>query len=92
MLLNMRAISWSLGIFLAVSYILCVLYGLVVPERMHGMRAFLEAALPAFRWLTFGGFVLGLIESFLYGAYIGIVFVPIYNFITRIWGSRENAG
>ena len=83
MLLSMRIVSWSSGIFTAFTFILCVLYGLVVPERLHGMSAFLEMVLPAFKWLTFGGFVLGLIESFLYGAYIGIVFVPIYNYVSR---------
>ncbi len=88
MLLNIKVVSWSLGIFLAVSDILCVLYGLVVPEKLHGMKSFLEMMLPAFRWLTFGGVILGLIESFLYGAYIGIVFVPIYNFLTRRWGGQ----
>ena len=89
MLLDMRVVSWSSGIFTAFTFILCVLYGLVVPERLHGMSAFLEMVLPAFKWLSFGGFILGLIESFLYGAYIGIVFVPIYNFIYRRYGLRE---
>lgn len=88
MLLNIRVVSWSLGIFLSFSYVLCVLYGLVVPQRLHGMSSFLEAVLPAFKWLSFGGFLLGLIESFLYGVYIGIVFVPIYNFINKKWGIR----
>lgn len=91
MLLNIRVVSWLLGIFLSISYILCILYGLVVPQRLHGMSAFLEAVLPAFKWLTFGGFILGLIESFLYGVYIGIVFVPIYNFINKKWGTKEGA-
>lgn len=86
MLLNIRIVSWSLGIFLSVSYLLCVLYGLIVPERLHGMSAFLEAVLPAFKWLTLGGFFFGLIESFLYGVYIGVVFVPIYNFMKKRWG------
>lgn len=54
------------------------------------MAPFLETALPAFKWLTFGGFCLGLIESFLYGAYAGLVFVPIYNFLTRRWGVPAN--
>jgi hypothetical protein len=89
MLLNMRVVSWALGIFFVISYILCVLYGLVVPERLHGMKAFLEAALPAFKWLTFSGFLLGLVESFLYGVYIGIVFVPIYNFFNKRWGLKK---
>jgi len=84
----MRVVSWSLGIFFAISFILCVLYGLVVPPRLHGMSSFLEAVLPAFKWLTFGGFILGLVESFLYGAYVGIVFVPIYNFINKKWGTQ----
>jgi hypothetical protein len=89
MLLNIRVVSWSLGIFFAFSYILCVLYGLIVPQRLHGMSTFLESVLPAFKWLTFGGFILGLIESFLYGIYIGIVFVPVYNFINRRWGLKK---
>lgn len=87
--LNIRVVSWSLGIFLAVSYILCVLYGLVVPQRLHGMQNFLESALPAFKWLTFGGFLLGFAESFLYGIYIGIVFVPIYNFLFKRWCAKQ---
>lgn len=28
----------------------------------------------------------GVIESFLSGVYAGLVFVPIYNFLTRRWG------
>ncbi len=88
-MLNVKIVSWSLGIFLTISYILCVVYGLIVPGRFHGMKAFLEAVLPAFKWLTPGGFILGLIESFLYGVYIGIVFVPVYNFINRKWGQSE---
>lgn len=85
-MLNIRVVSWSAGIFTAFTFILCVLYGLVVPERLHGMKAFLESVLPAFRWLTFWGFILGLVESFLYGVYVGLVFVPVYNFINRRWG------
>ncbi len=88
MLLNAKVVSWSLGMFLVLSYILCVVYGLAVPERLHGMKVILDADLPAFKWLTFGGFILGLIESFLYGVYIGIVFVPIYNFINKRWGAE----
>ena len=29
--------------------------------------------------------LVGLIESFLYGAYAGLVYVPIYNFLHRKW-------
>ena len=84
-MLNIKVVTWSLGLFTAISFVLCVIYGLIVPPSLH-MAQFLESILPAFKWLTFGGAFLGLIESFLYGVYAGLVFVPIYNFLTRRWG------
>lgn len=88
-MLNIKVVSWSLGIFAAVSFVLCVIYGLIVPSSLQ-MAPFLEMVLPAFKWLTFGGFFLGLLESFLYGVYAGLVFVPIYNFIWRRWGAAAS--
>ena len=85
-MLNIKIVSWSLGFFAAVSFVLCVIYGLIVPQSLHAPQ-FLEAVLPAFKWLTVWGFCLGLLESFLYGVYAGLVFVPIYNFIWRRWGA-----
>ena len=85
-MLQIRVVSWALGMFGAASFIVCVIYGLVTPESLH-MHAFLEQILPAFKWLTWWGFVLGLLESFLYGAYTGLVFCPIYNWINRKWGT-----
>ena len=90
-MLNMKIVSWSLGIFTAISFVLCVIYGLIVPPSLN-MHEFLEMVLPAFKWLTFWGFVLGLVESFLYGAYAGIVFVPIYNFLYYLWGVKSRVG
>ncbi len=84
-MLNLKVVSWSLGIFAAVSFVLCVIYGLIVPPSLHMVGA-LEAVLPAFTWLTVPGFLLGLLESFLYGAYAGLVYVPIHNALTRRWG------
>lgn len=88
-MLNIKIVSWSLGIFTAISFVLCVIYGLIVPPSLH-MYQFLEAVLPAFKWLTVWGFFLGLVESFLYGVYVGLVFVPIYNFLTRRWGASAS--
>ena len=87
-MLNTRIVSWALGMFGTVSFIVCVIYGLITPESLH-MHAFLEQLLPAFKWLTWSGFLLGLLESFLYGAYTGLVFCPIYNWINRRWGPAE---
>ena len=83
-MLNIKVVSWTLGIFTSISFVLCVVYGLIVPASLHPATV-LEAVLPAFKWLTLPGFLLGLVESFLYGVYAGLVFVPIYNFLSRRW-------
>lgn len=82
-MLNIKIVTWSLAFFFAISFIFCVLWGLITPESLH-MHAFLELVLPAFKWLTWWGFCLGLIESFLWGVYFGLVFCPIYNTMYRI--------
>lgn len=84
-MLNIKVVTWSLGLFSVVTFVVCVLYGLVVPESLHMSQA-LELLLPGFRWLTAVGFVIGLVWSFLYGVYAGLVFVPIYNTLTKRWG------
>ena len=84
-MLNIRVVTWSLSSFILFSYLVCILYGLIVPESLH-MTAFLESVLPGFRWLTPVGFAIGFVESFLWGAYIGLVFTPLYNFFQRRLG------
>lgn len=85
-MLRIKIIGLSLGIFTAFSFVLCVAYGLIVPESLH-MHQFLQNVLPGFKWLGFGSFFLGLIESFLWGLYAGVVYVPVYNFIYKRFGS-----
>lgn len=81
-MLDTKAVTWSLAIFSAVTYLLCILYGLIVPETLH-MSSLLEGVLPGFRWLSPGAFLLGLGESFLYGIYAGLAFTLIYNRVSR---------
>ncbi len=80
--LDWKPVMLALGLFGAVIFTSCVVYGLLVPPVLHA-APLLEAVLPGFKWLSFGSFVLGLVETFLYGAYAGLVFVPIYNFALR---------
>lgn len=81
-MLNIKVVSWALATTTAISFVVCVTYGLATPESLH-MHGFLEQVLPDFKWLTLKGFFIGLVESFLYGAYAGLVYVPVYNFFAR---------
>ena len=81
-MLNWKVVAKSLGSFTAISYVLCIGYGLLAPTSLHAAWL-LEALLPGFRWLSVGSFVLGLIESMLYGAWAGILYSTLYNYFAR---------
>jgi len=82
-MLNVRlAALWGL-----VSFVLCVVYGLVTPESPH-MHEFLQQVLPGFERLTLRGFVIGLTESFLYGVYAGLSYGLIHNVLHSGWVAR----
>lgn len=87
-MVNTKALTWSLASFCAITFLVCVGYGLIAPASLHMSRA-LEVVLPGFRWLTPVGFVIGLAEAFLYGAYAGLVFGPIHNAFSRRWSGVE---
>ena len=78
-MLNIKTVTISLSLFLAISFVVCVLFGLLTPNEFH-MSGFLQNVLPGFTWISWGSFFLGLIESMIWGLYIGLVYVPIYNF------------
>ena len=77
-MLHLRTVSLALGLTFAISFVICVLWGILLPEPLH-MHQFLELVLPGFSWLSVASAVLGLVESFLFGAYFGAIFVLIYN-------------
>ena len=77
--LSIRGTAISLGLFFDVSFVLCILWGLLLPESFR-MVAFLEAVLPGFVWLTPASFFLGLVGGLLYGVYVAVVFVPLFNY------------
>ena len=83
-MLNIIVVTWSLAIWVAFSFVLCVVYGMLTPSGVH-MYAFLQQVLPGFESHSWRGFVVGLIQSFLIGAFAGLVYVPIYNFMYRKW-------
>lgn len=77
------AFGMSLGIFLAVTFALCVGFDLLFPgQAMY--KAWLRL-LPGFTWLTWPSFLLGLVESFAYGWYVALVFGPLFNVLSTRW-------
>ena len=80
--LNWKVMMLTIGLFAAISFTLCVVYGLIVPVRFHAASA-LETILPGFRWISPGSFVLGVVETFLYGAYAGLLLALLYNWLSR---------
>ena len=82
--LRTTPLALSLGSFFSITYVLCIVWGLLVPNSLATMSKFLSVLLPGFEWLSFGSFLLGLVESFLYGVYAAVVFAPLYNFFSRL--------
>jgi len=79
------ALGMSLGSFLAITYVLCVLFDLWFPAL--AMNPLWSKFLPGFVWLTWPSFFLGLIEAFAYGWYVALVFGPLFNLFSA-WQFR----
>jgi 2TM family of unknown function (DUF5676) len=78
--ISVLALGMGLSLFLAISYVLCVLGYLFFPSLPIEHSA-LSIFLPGFTLLSWPSFFLGLAESFGWGWYVALVFAPLYNFI-----------
>lgn len=78
--ISLYALGMSLGIFLAITFLLCVLFDLLFPG--YAMYRVWAPLLPGFSWLSWSSLLIGLVESFAYGWYVAVVFAPLYNFFT----------
>jgi hypothetical protein len=79
--LGLKGTTWSWEFFGTMTFLACVVYS-------GGPAGFppsqlLEQILPGFRWLTPGSILLGVAETFVYGAYAGFVFTLIHNTVLR---------
>ncbi|WP_417490321.1 DUF5676 family membrane protein [Maricaulis sp.] len=72
----------TLSSFLLVTYLLCIIFGLIAPGQFHMHEAW-APLLPGFEWLTPQGVLFGAIGSFLYGWYTAVLFVPLYRLFHR---------
>ena len=63
--LNWKIVTLSLGLHCAVSFVLCVAWGLLASPALHAAQL-LEMVLPGFRWLSPASFLLGLVFTAIY--------------------------
>ncbi len=87
--LRIRSVGLSLGVLLAVSYVLCLAWDLLFPG--WAMYPAWQRLLPGFSWSA-SGLLIGLAETLLYGYYVALIFVPIYNYLHRQEMGRQPGG
>ncbi len=76
--LRLKPVGMALSLMLAITYLACIAWGLLTPPSLH-MHTAWAPLLPGFRWLTPGGFAIGLIESYFYGWWFAFLYVLFYN-------------
>ena len=87
--LRYLTVSLVLGGFLALSFAVCVAWDAVFPQ--WAMRSAWAPLLPGFSWLSGGSFLLGLVESFIYGFWLALI-VPVTQWMSRLLGGQEIGG
>lgn len=75
--ISLGAVGNASSLFLAITFALCVGFDLLFPA--HAMYGAWQPLLPGFHWLSWRSFFLGLVESYGYGWYFALVWVPLYN-------------
>lgn len=88
--ISLIAVGHASSLFLAITFALCVAFDLLFPE--HAMYQTWQTLLPGFEWLSWRSFFLGLIESYGYGWYFAVVWVPIYNVFAVRGAAQKKTG
>ncbi len=85
--ISFTAFGNASSLFLAISFALCVGFDLLFPA--HAMYQAWQHLLPGFEWISWKSFFLGLIESYGYGWYVTLIWVPLYNVFTARSSNRK---
>ena len=72
-----KAAGHATSLFLTITYCLCIGFDLLFPSQ--AMYVAWVRLLPGFEWLSGKSFLLGLVESYGYGWFIALIWVPLYN-------------
>ena len=75
--LSLAAVGHATSIFLATPFVLCVGFDRLFPA--HAMYQTWQHLLPGFEWISWKSLISGLVESYGYGWYAALIWVPLYN-------------
>jgi hypothetical protein len=75
--LSLYAFGQATSLFLVITFTLCVGFDLLFPA--HAMYRAWENLLPGFTWISWTSFGIGLLESYGYGWFAALIWVPLYN-------------
>lgn len=78
--LSIKTVGLSLSTLFAVSYALCLIFDMALPN--WAMYQVWQGLLPGFSWSAVGFFI-GLFWTIIYGFYIAVIFVPVFNYLHR---------
>ena len=84
--ISFLAFGNATSLFLAISFALCVGFDLLFPA--HTMYQSCQKLLPGCEWISWNSFLLGLAESYGYGWYVTLIWVPLYNVFSARSGGR----
>jgi len=79
--LSLTAVGQATSLFLIISYTLCVLFDLLFPQ--FAMYTAWQKLLPGFQWISWQSYIVGLTETYLFGWYVAVVWVPLHNLFAR---------
>jgi 2TM family of unknown function (DUF5676) len=75
--ISFAAFGNASSLFLAITFTTCVSFDFLFPS--HAMYQAWQKLLPGFEWISWKSFLLGLVESYGYGWYVTLIWVPLYN-------------
>ena len=84
--LSLTGVGHATSLFLAITFTVCVAFDLFFPA--HAMYQAWRALLPGFTWISWSSFFVGLVESYGYGWFFALIWVPLYNVFALRGGRR----
>jgi uncharacterized membrane protein YqhA len=88
--LSLLAVGHASSLFLAITFSLCVAFDLLFPSL--AMYQIWLKLLPGFEWISWRSFLLGLVETYGYGWYLALIWVPLYNLFVSRQSKRQASG